>query len=131
MAANNDRARVCFTNLWCSVHLSVRFIFCPLTSNVGNRRVITRLNVSTKSLALVGAVLLLLDFASTAVVSAATAASYLAGEVALPFPTFVGSIFVFVIFTFISLAGIRTSTRVALATLIFHVRSLVGVPQPC
>ncbi|EKM52801.1 uncharacterized protein PHACADRAFT_212012 [Phanerochaete carnosa HHB-10118-sp] len=43
------------------------------------------LNVSSKTLALIGAALLLLDFSATAVVSAATAMSYLGGEVTLPF----------------------------------------------
>ena len=102
-------------------------VFILSLDKYGNRRVINSLNVSTKSLALLGAVFLLLDFASTAVVSAATAASYLAGEVTLPFPTFVGSILILVIFTFISLAGIKASTRVALVTLIFHVGGVIGV----
>jgi hypothetical protein len=80
-----------------------------------------RLNVTTKSLALIGAVLLFLDFAATAVISAATASYYLAGEVKLPFSPWVGTIFVFVIFTGISLCGARESARVALSVLIFHV----------
>src|SRR4051812_28789422 len=81
-----------------------------------------RLNVSTKSFALVGAALLLLDFASTAVVSAATAATYLAGEVpSLPFPTWVGAVIVLVLFTIISLMGVRESARIALAVLSLHV----------
>ncbi|KAI6132848.1 hypothetical protein EV401DRAFT_157206 [Pisolithus croceorrhizus] len=62
------------------------------------------LNASTKSVALVGA---------TAVTSAATAMSYLAGEVALPFPLYVGTLLVFVLFTAISLAGLKESARVA------------------
>lgn len=68
-----------------------------------------------------GAALLVLDFVSTSVVSAATAASYLAGEVSLPFPPFVAAVLVFTIFTSVSLAGTRESARVALAVLIFHV----------
>jgi len=83
--------------------------------------VVCSLNVSTKSFALVGAALLLLDYASTSVVSAATAASYLAGEVPLPFPTFVGVIIILAIFTLISLSGIRESARLALIVLSFHV----------
>ncbi|GLB39740.1 putative amino acid permease [Lyophyllum shimeji] len=82
------------------------------------------LNVSTKSLALVGAALLLLDFASTAVVSAATAASYLAGEVTLPFPPFVGAISVIVVFTLVSLAGLKESARIALVVLSFHLATM-------
>jgi amino acid transporter len=87
------------------------------------------LNVSTKSFALVGAALLLLDYASTSVVSAATAATYLAGEVTLPFPTFVGAIIILAIFTLISLSGIRESARLALIVLSFHV-SLLGCYYP-
>jgi uncharacterized membrane protein YkvI len=79
------------------------------------------MNVTTKALALIGAVLLLLDFAATSVVSAATASSYLAGEVNLPFPSWVGAVFVFVIFTAISLSGVKESVRVALLVLGFHV----------
>lgn len=77
--------------------------------------------MSTKPFALVGATLLLLDYASTSVVSAATASSYLAGEVALPFPTFVGAIIILGIFTLIGLSGIKESARLALIVLIFHV----------
>lgn len=80
-----------------------------------------RLNGSTKSVALVGAALLLLDFAATAVVSAATASSYLAGEVALPFPLYIGSLLVFILFTAVSLMGLRESARVASGVLAFHV----------
>jgi len=84
---------------------------------------IQRLNVSTKSFALAGAALLLLDFASTSIVSAATAATYLAGEVpALPFPTWVGAVIVLVIFTIVSLMGVRESARIALVVLTLHVR---------
>ncbi|KAG8216085.1 hypothetical protein J3R82DRAFT_8086 [Butyriboletus roseoflavus] len=81
-----------------------------------------RLNGSTKAVALVGAALLLLDFAATAVVSAATAISYLAGEVALPFPLYVGTLLVFILFTAVSLMGLRESARVASGVLAFHVR---------
>lgn len=80
-----------------------------------------RLNGSTKAVALVGAALLLLDFAATAVVSAATASSYLAGEVALPFPLYIGALLVFVLFTAVSLMGFRESARVASGVLVFHV----------
>ena len=77
--------------------------------------------MSNKTFALIGAALLLLDFTSTSVVSAATAAAYLAEEVTLPFPTFVGTIIILVIFTLVSLFGIKESARIALAVLSFHV----------
>ena len=80
--------------------------------------------MSSKSLALVGASLLLLDFAATSVVSAATAVSYLAGEVTLPFPVVVGSLIVLMIFLLISLSGIRDSARLALTLLSIHVSPL-------
>lgn len=81
-----------------------------------------RLNVSTKGFALIGATLLLLDFASTSVVSAATAAAYLEGEVPnLPFPPWVGALIVLVLFTIVSLMGVRESARIALTILSLHV----------
>ncbi|RDB17279.1 hypothetical protein Hypma_001728 [Hypsizygus marmoreus] len=83
------------------------------------------LNVSTKYFALIGATLLLLDFTSTSVVSAATAAFYLAGEVTLPFPTFVGAVLVLAIFTLVSLAGVKESARLALVVLCFHIATMV------
>ncbi|KII92394.1 hypothetical protein PLICRDRAFT_172492 [Plicaturopsis crispa FD-325 SS-3] len=82
------------------------------------------LNVSSKSIAMVGAVLLLLDFASTSVVSAGTAASYLGGEVPLPFPSYVFAIMVLVFFTIVSLGGIKESARFAFAVLSFHVLTM-------
>ncbi|KAE9408697.1 AAAP amino acid permease [Gymnopus androsaceus JB14] len=82
------------------------------------------LNISNKSLAILSAALLCLDFASTSVVSAATAISYLAGEVELPFPEFVGVILILVIFTLVSLSGIKESARVALCVLSFHMTAM-------
>lgn len=70
---------------------------------------------------MIGASLLLLDFAATSVVSAATAVSYLAGEVTLPFPVVVGSLIILVIFLLISLSGLRDSARLAFALLSLHV----------
>ncbi|TFK75584.1 hypothetical protein BDN72DRAFT_757165 [Pluteus cervinus] len=85
------------------------------------------LNVSTKSFALVSAALLLLDFASTSIISAATAASYLAGEVTLPFPAFVVAILILILFTLIGLTGTRESARLALIVLIFHFATIVAL----
>ncbi|PPR03413.1 hypothetical protein CVT24_012708, partial [Panaeolus cyanescens] len=84
------------------------------------------LNVSTKTFALIGAALLILDFSSTAIVSAATAATYLSGEVpSLPFPTWVGAVIVLFLFTCISLMGVRESARIALAVLSLHVATMI------
>ena len=80
-----------------------------------------RLNVSSKYLALFSAALLLLDFVSTSVVSAATAITYLNGEVTLPFPIVVGALLILILFTVISLCGLRDSARLALALLSVHV----------
>ena len=99
------------------IYLWVIFLLKYRTGSV----ILDRLNVSAKSVALVGAALLLLDFAATAVVSAATATSYLAGEVALPFPHYIGVLLVFVLFTVISLMGVRESARIASGVLAFHV----------
>jgi len=84
-------------------------------------RLVSRLNVSTKKFALISAVLLLLDFAATSVVSAATAASYIASEVSLPFPVIVCTVIVLLVFTVICLSGVKESVRVAFAVLNFHV----------
>lgn len=79
------------------------------------------LNVSSKCFALIAASLLLLDFASTVIVSAATAAAYLAGEVSnLPFPSWVGAVIILVLFTMLSLSGVRETARIALVVLILH-----------
>ncbi|KAJ7775998.1 amino acid permease-domain-containing protein [Mycena maculata] len=85
------------------------------------------LNVSRKSLALLGAALLLLDFASTSVVSASTASSYLAGEVVLPFPTFVGAGMVLIVFALVSLTGLKESARIAFVVLTFHVATMTAL----
>ncbi|KAJ6623648.1 amino acid permease-domain-containing protein [Mycena sp. CBHHK59/15] len=85
------------------------------------------LNVSQKSLALIGAALLLLDFASTSVVSAATAASYLAGEVSIPFPAFVSAILLLAIFALVSLTGLKESARIAFVVLSFHVATMIAL----
>ncbi|KAF8065050.1 amino acid permease-domain-containing protein [Lyophyllum atratum] len=104
----------------------VLFLWRPIMEELGSALPLSGapytyiLNVSTKSFALIGAALLLLDFAATSVVSAATAASYLAGEVALPFPPFVGAVFLLVIFTIVSLWGVKESARIALVVLMFH-----------
>ena len=62
-----------------------------------------------------------MDFASTAVVSAATAATYLAGEVNLPFPVYVLALVVLAVFAVICLSGLRESARLALTLLSVHV----------
>ncbi|KAJ7652948.1 AAAP amino acid permease [Mycena rosella] len=86
-----------------------------------------RLNASRKSLALLGAALLLLDFASTSVVSAATATSYLGGEVVLPFPEFVGAALVLLVFALVSLTGLKESARIAFVVLSFHIATMVAL----
>lgn len=120
LATNHGGARISFANKWRTIHLSVGY-FSSQISNRKRNPYLDRLNGSAKSVALVGAALLLLDFAATAVVSAATATSYLAGEVALPFPHYIGVLLVFVLFTVISLMGLRESARIASGVLAFHV----------
>ncbi|KAJ7688183.1 AAAP amino acid permease [Mycena rosella] len=78
------------------------------------------INVCRKSLAIVGAALLLLDFTASSVVSAATAASYLGGEVVLPFPSFIAAAVVVGIFALVSLSGLKESARLAFVVLAFH-----------
>ncbi|THU77928.1 hypothetical protein K435DRAFT_973734 [Dendrothele bispora CBS 962.96] len=91
------------------------------------------LNVSSKPLALLSASLLLLDFASTSVVSAATAASYLAGELAttnsgsLPLPEWTVTVIILVLFMLVSLTGIKESAKVALCVLSFHILTMTAL----
>ncbi|KAF9238909.1 amino acid permease-domain-containing protein [Melanogaster broomeanus] len=107
------------------------FLWRPIMEELGSALPISGapytylLNGSTKSVALLGAALLLLDFAATAVVSATTATSYLAGEVDIPFPLYVVTVFVFVLFTAVSLAGLRDSARVASGVLAIHLLTMV------
>lgn len=90
------------------------------------------LNVSSKSLSMLGASLLLLDFTATTVVSAATTASYVAGEVKLPFPMFVVAIFYLVLVGAVALGGVKGSSRVAFAILSLHVSKIaLDALQPC
>jgi hypothetical protein len=80
-----------------------------------------RLQVSSKTTALVGAALLLLDFTSTVVVSAATAASYIAGEVTLPMPQWTVTILIIVLFLVVAMLGMQEGSRSSLIILAFHV----------
>ncbi|KAI6026044.1 amino acid permease-domain-containing protein [Pisolithus marmoratus] len=107
------------------------FLWRPIMEELGSALPISGapytylLNVSTKFVALVGAALLLLDFAATAVTSAATAMAYLAGEVAIPFPLYIGTLLVFVVFTIVSLAGLKESAKVASSILSFHLLTMI------
>lgn len=107
------------------------FLWRPIMEELGSALPISGapytyiLNASTKSVARVGAALLLLDFAATAVTSAATAMSYLAGELAIPFPVYVGTLLVFVLFTAVSLAGLKESARIASGVLSFHLLTMI------
>jgi hypothetical protein len=72
-----------------------------------------------------GASLTLLDDAATAVVSSASAAAYLSGEVPrLPFAPAWIAIAIIVVFTVLSLLGVRESSTMAFGILAIHVRLL-------
>ncbi|KAF8558693.1 hypothetical protein OG21DRAFT_1481374 [Imleria badia] len=107
------------------------FLWRPIMEELGSALPISGapytylLNGSTKAVALVGAALLLLDFAATAVMSAATASSYLAGEVTLPFPLYIGALLVFVLFTAVGLLGLRESARIASGVFAFHLLTVL------
>lgn len=79
------------------------------------------LNASSKSIALAGAAITLLDSAMTVVVSSATASSYLSSEVHPPFPTFVITVLLLLGFATLCLSGTRDSARMASGILGFHV----------
>ncbi|KAF9453356.1 AAAP amino acid permease [Macrolepiota fuliginosa MF-IS2] len=120
-----------FSPISLSIATLILFLWRPIMEELASALPISGapytylLNVSSKPLALVSAALLLLDFASTSVVSAATASTYLAGEVDLPFPSWVGAVIVLFIFVCISLTGIRESARIALCVLSFHVATMI------
>ncbi|KNZ79290.1 hypothetical protein J132_03765 [Termitomyces sp. J132] len=108
----------------------VLFLWRPIMEELGSALPLSGapytyiLNVSSKSFALVGAALLILDFTSTSVVSAAIAASYLSGEGKLPLPEYILAILVLLVFTIISLSGVKESARIALVVLIFHMGTM-------
>ncbi|KAJ7052838.1 AAAP amino acid permease [Mycena amicta] len=85
------------------------------------------LNVSRKSLALLAAALMLLDFSCTSVVSAATASSYITAELpsspVVPAPAL--TLALLVLFAIISLSGLKESARIAAGVLAFHVLTMV------
>lgn len=84
------------------------------------------MNVSSKTVAIFAAALTLLDSAVIPLVSAATAANYLTGELpsgtsSIPFPQYLLVAMIIVFFLILSMAGIRDSSRIAFAILCFHV----------
>jgi hypothetical protein len=81
-----------------------------------------RLQVASKTFALVGAAILLLDFASTAVVSSATAARYVINELPFNSPEWACSAIILGVFLVVAMIGIKESAHVALGILTFHVR---------
>jgi amino acid transporter len=87
------------------------------------------LNSSSKWLAGVVASILILDYLATCVVSAATAAAYLAAEVTLPdrLPYFALAIIIMCAFALIAFLGIRESSTVALAIFSLHLVTMLVV----
>ncbi|KAL5497753.1 hypothetical protein ACEPAH_2684 [Sanghuangporus vaninii] len=85
------------------------------------------INSSTKSVALVGGALALLDYSTTSVVSAATASEYVAGETSLPYPICVGTILFAIFPLVISLLGLRESARTAFGILTLHMATMIGL----
>lgn len=94
------------------------------------------LNFGSKTLAVIAAAITSLDAITTvvsktdstyslAVVSAGSAGGYLVGEVSLPFPDALLTVFILIIFSGVCLAGIRESSGVALTIMTFHVVTMV------
>ncbi|KZS91996.1 hypothetical protein SISNIDRAFT_474934 [Sistotremastrum niveocremeum HHB9708] len=83
------------------------------------------LNVSSKSIALGGAAITLLDAAMTVVVSSGTASAYLSSEVHPPFPAFVLVIIFLLGFAILCLSGTRDSARMAFGILSFHILTMI------
>lgn len=97
------------------------FIFCGQKNSIAQERF--RINVTSKGIALVGGALTLLDYATTVVISASTASMYLAGEIVLPFPIYVGALIFLLIPLTISLLGLKESARTAFGIMVLHVRA--------
>jgi hypothetical protein len=77
----------------------------------------------TKDLAIFGAALTLLDDVCTSVVSAATAAAYIAGQVTLPFDVAWMTVIFIVGIAIVALLGVKGSAEAMTTILICHVRS--------
>ena len=85
------------------------------------------LNVTAKRIALLGSACALLDFAATAIISAATAAAYLQAEVTIDIPSWVLAAAFLAFFALVSLAGLRESSRVAFAIITFHIGTMAAL----
>lgn len=79
------------------------------------------LNTASKSLALVGASLTLLDAATTATISAATFAAYLQGEIMSAVPAYCFTLILLVGMAVVCLIGLREVVGLAFAILCLHV----------
>ncbi|KLO06622.1 hypothetical protein SCHPADRAFT_923138 [Schizopora paradoxa] len=82
-------------------------------------------NVTSKTLALAGGAITLLDYAMTVVISASTTSEYIAGEVTLPFPVYVGALLIVAVPLLVSLLGMKESARTALGILSFHMITML------
>jgi len=89
------------------------------------------LNMSRKSLAATLAVIALLDYIATIVVSANTATSYLHTELELPFPLFWLTIIVMIAFAFIYFLGLSETARVAFGIFVFHIITMLVLIITC
>jgi amino acid transporter len=87
------------------------------------------LNSSSKWLAGVVASVCILDYLATCVVSASSAAAYLAAEVTLPdkLSAFVLAILIMIVFAAIAFLGIRESSTVALVIFFCHLITMMAV----
>ncbi|KAI5454120.1 hypothetical protein NCC49_005110 [Naganishia albida] len=109
-----------------AVACSILFLFRPILLELGSAiridgaSYVYLLNLTAKSWALCAAAVTLIDAIATGVVSAATAASYIKGEVSLPFPDLTLTIIILVAFTGLLLFGVRESSSVTLGICSFH-----------
>ncbi|KAI0062936.1 hypothetical protein BV25DRAFT_1855218 [Artomyces pyxidatus] len=86
------------------------------------------LQFAGKTLSLVGAAATLLDGVVTATVSAATASTYLAGEVThLPFSTVVLTVLFFVGLSLVAFAGVKESASITAGIFIFHMSTMFAL----
>ncbi|KAJ9105384.1 hypothetical protein QFC21_001753 [Naganishia friedmannii] len=126
-----------------AVACSILFLFRPILLELGSAirvdgastsspQYVYLLNFTAKGWALCAAAVTLIDAVATGVVSAATAASYIKGEVTLPFPDLVLTIIILGAFTGLLLFGIRESSSVTLGICALHcVTILILVITAC
>ncbi|KAI0047380.1 hypothetical protein FA95DRAFT_1559224 [Auriscalpium vulgare] len=98
------------------------------TVRINGANYVYLLQFAGKTASIVGAAATLLDAVATSTVSAATASTYLAGEInTLPFSAGVLTILFLVALSLVALAGIKESASVTAVVFVFHLTTMFGL----